>query len=237
MADRVVMVTGATRGIGKAISVALARHGATVIALGRRREALDALCDELSAAGAATPYAVEADLERLDWDSYLKLGEALGEQYSRLDGLLHNASLLGQRAPIAHYDTMTWHRVMHVNVSAAFLLTRALLPLLQNAADASVVFTSSGVGRQGRAYWGAYAVSKFATEGLMQVLADEMDNTSVRVNCINPGATRTSMRAAAYPGEDPMTLATPESLVPAYLYLLGPDSHGVNGASFDAQLR
>lgn len=127
-------------------------------------------------------------------------------------------------------------RVMQVNVNAAFMLTHAMLPLLKLSADASVVFTSSGVGRKGRAYWGAYAVSKFATEGLMQVLADELDGMgSARANSINPGATRTSMRLQAYPAENPQNNPLPEDIMPLYLYLMGPDSIGVNGQALDAQ--
>jgi len=126
--------------------------------------------------------------------------------------------------------------VMQVNVNATFMLTSALLPLLKLSSDASVVFTSSSVGRKGRAYWGAYAVSKFATEGLMQVLADEVDGVApVRANSINPGATRTDMRAQAYPGENPASNPLPEAIMPVYLYLMGPDSSGVNGQAFDAQ--
>ncbi len=127
-------------------------------------------------------------------------------------------------------------RVMQINVNAMFMLTSALLPLLKLSEDASVVFTSSSVGRKGRAYWGAYAVSKFATEGLMQVLADEADGTyPVRSNSINPGATRTAMRAHAYPGENPVNNPEPDAIMPVYLYLMGPDSKGVNGQQFNAQ--
>ena len=235
MTGRIVLVTGATSGIGHSVALSLAEHGATVVALGRSRAKLASLCEAIEALPAPAPMAVEADLEKMTWDDYLKLASGLRERFGRLDGLLHNAALLGERAPLAHYDPMTWHRVMHVNVSAAFLLTRALLPLLTESEDATVVFTSSGVGRQGKAYWGAYSVSKFASEGLMEVLADEMDNTNVRVNALNPGKTRTNMRASAYPGEDPATLPAPEAHLPSYLYLLGPASKGVNGKSFDAQ--
>lgn len=235
MTGRVILVTGASSGIGRVVALALARHGATIVALARSRSKLDAFCDEIEASGGAQPMAVEADLEKMTWDDHLALGEALTQEFGRLDGLLHNAGLLGHRSPIAHYDPMTWHRVMHVNVNAAFLMTRALLPLLQKADDATVVFTSSGVGREGRAFWGAYAVSKFATEGLMQVLAQETGKAGPRVNAINPGPTRTSMRAAAYPAEDPQTLVAPEALTPVYLFLLGPASRGVNGQSVDAQ--
>lgn len=233
MQQRTILVTGAGDGIGRAVSRALADHGATVILLGRTGSKLEKVSDEIVASGAPQPAILEADLEKLTWDDYLALAETLKTEFGQLDGVLHNAGILGDRAPIEHYDPMTWHRVMHVNVGAAFLLTRALLDLLKESSDPAIVFTSSGVGRTGRAFWGAYAVSKFATEGFMQVLADEM--TGMRINCINPGATRTSMRAAAYPGEDPKKPADPESLVNAYLYLLGPASAGISGRSFDAQ--
>lgn len=157
------------------------------------------------------------------------------QEFGRLDGLLNNASILGPRMPMQQIPDDKFAEVMQVNVQATFGLTRALLPLLQLSEDASVVFTSSGVGRKGRAYWGAYAVSKFATEGLMQVLADELDETHVRANSVNPGATRTSMRAAAYPGEHPDSNPAPEDIMPVYLYLLGPDSKGVNGQALNAQ--
>ena len=157
-------------------------------------------------------------------------------EFGRLDGLLHNAAILGDRTPIEHYDVGTWHQVLHVNLTAPFVLTQVLLPLLRASPDASVVFTSSGVGRKGKAYWGAYAVSKFGIEGLAQVLADETQgSTHIRVNCINPGGTRTNMRRRAYPGEDPAARPEPESLMPTYLYLLGPDSGAITGQSLDCQ--
>lgn len=233
MSGRVVLVTGAGSGIGRVVAMALAQHGATVVLLGRSRNKLEAVNDQIVAAGSAKPAIIEADLEKLTWDDYLSLASTLDTEFGRLDGLLHNAAVLGDRSPIEHYDTMTWHRVMHVNSSAQFLMTRALLPLMKKAEDPAILFTSSSVGRTGKAYWGAYAVSKFATEGLMQVLADEMQE--LRANCINPGATRTAMRAAAFPGGDPGAPAEPASLVSSYLYLLGPDSRGITGRSFDAQ--
>ena len=157
------------------------------------------------------------------------------EEFGRLDGLVHNASILGDRFSIEQYDAVTWQRVMHVNVTAAFALTQVMLPLLKASDDASVVFTSSGVGRVGKAHWGAYAASKFATEGLSQVLADEHRHSHLRSNCINPGGTRTGMRLAAYPAEDRDALKTPEEILAAYIYLLGPDSAGFTGQSIDAQ--
>jgi NAD(P)-dependent dehydrogenase (short-subunit alcohol dehydrogenase family) len=148
---------------------------------------------------------------------------------------VHNAAILGERFAIEQYDAVMWQRVLHVNLTAAFALTQVCMPLLHAAPDPSIIFTSSGVGRTGRAFWGAYAVSKFGVEGLSQVLADEHRHGKLRVNCINPGPTRTALRLAAYPAEDRDALRKPEEILAAYLYLLGPDSQGVTGRSFDAQ--
>ncbi|MCJ8169254.1 YciK family oxidoreductase [Atopomonas sediminilitoris] len=233
---RTILVTGAGKGIGAAAAKAFAAHGATVILLGRNVEALEHVYDQIEAAGHPQPAIYPLNLETALPHEYDELAATLEREFGHIDGLLHNAAQLGPMAPIEQYAADHWQRVMHVNVNAAFNLTRVLLPLLRLAADASIAFTSSSVGRKGRAFWGAYAVSKFATEGLMQVLADEMDGTSnVRANCINPGATRTSMRAAAYPGENPEKNPSPEDIMPVYLYLMGPDSQGINGQSFDAQ--
>ena len=233
---RVILVTGAGDGIGKVAAKTYAAHGATVILLGRTLEKLEAVYDDIEAAGYPQPALVPLNLESAQEHDYVELTNTLEQEFGKLDGILHNAGLLGMRAPIESYDPVIWQQVMQVNVNAPFMLTQALLPLLQRADNASIVFTSSGVGRQGKAYWGAYAASKFATEGMMQTLADELNNvSSIRVNCINPGATRTQMRADAYPGEDPVTVTTPEQLMPLYLYLMGPDSQATNGQSLDAQ--
>ncbi|MAT52569.1 MAG: YciK family oxidoreductase [Porticoccaceae bacterium] len=234
--DRIILVTGAGDGIGRAASHSFAAHGATVILAGRTLPKLEAVYDGIMAAGGPEPTLYPVDLDGAGEADYQTLAGAIEEQFGALNGLLHNAGELGQRTPIANYKADTWEKVMKVNVTAQFLLTRALLPVMEKASDASILFTSSGVGRRGRAFWGAYAVSKFATEGLCQVLAQELEETTrVRANCINPGATRTRMRAAAYPGEDPRTLKTPEEIMPTYLFLMGPDSQGVSGKSFDAQ--
>jgi NAD(P)-dependent dehydrogenase (short-subunit alcohol dehydrogenase family) len=149
---------------------------------------------------------------------------------------VHNAAILGTRAPIAHFDVPTWCRVLQVNVTAEFALTQVCLPLLEKSADASLVFTTSGVGKVGRAYWGAYAVSKFGVEGLAQVLAHEYQgNDRLRINLVNPGATRTDMRALAYPAEDATTLKGPAEILAPYLWLLGPEARGVSGQRFDCQ--
>ena len=234
--DKVILVTGAGDGIGKAAAKAYAQAGATVILLGRSLDKLEATYDEIEAAGHPQPALVPMNLESAGEHEYNELAQTLINEFGRLDGLLHNAGILGLRTALSDYDPSTWQQVMQINVNAPFLLTQALMPLLEAAPHASVVFTSSGVGKKGRAYWGAYAVSKFATEGLMETLADELDNTSnVRANAINPGATRTQMRATAYPAEDPFTLPTPEDILPVYLYLMSDDSIGTNGKSLDAQ--
>jgi NAD(P)-dependent dehydrogenase (short-subunit alcohol dehydrogenase family) len=234
--DRVILVTGAGDGIGRAAAVTFANHGATVLLLGRTVSKLESVYDEIVNAGAPEPAIAPLNLARAEGPDYFQLAERIGSEFGHLDGLLHNAGILGQRAPIEHYDIGVWTEVMHVNLTAPFVISKVLLPVLKQSADASVIFTSSGVGRQGRAFWGAYAVSKFGTEGLAQTLADETEETgTIRVNCINPGRTRTAMRRAAYPGEDPETLPTPEEIMPAYLYLIGPDSRGITGQSLDAQ--
>ncbi|MCK9237556.1 MAG: YciK family oxidoreductase [Thiopseudomonas sp.] len=232
---RTVLVTGAGRGIGAAAAKTYAAHGATVLLLGKTESNLNQVYDEISAAGHPEPVVVPLDLEHATTVQIDELGAMIEQEFSCLDGLLHNASILGPRTPIEQLADEKFAQVMQVNVQATFSLTRALLPLLRLSKDASIIYTSSGVGRIGRAYWGAYAVSKFATEGLMQVVADELDETHVRANSVNPGATRTSMRATAYPGENPNNNPTPEEIMPVYLYLMGPDSQGINGQALNAQ--
>lgn len=233
---KVVLITGAGDGIGRAAAESYAAHGATVVLLGRTVSKLEAVYDSIEAAGGAQPALFPMDLASATEADYASLAEAVAGTFGHLDGLLHNASLLGERRPVASATWPTWAEVMQVNVNAQFLLSRALLPLLEQAPQASVIFTSSGVGRRGRAYWGAYAVSKFATEGLMQVLADELENTSrIRVNSLNPGATNTAMRRTAYPAETPTTNPSPADIMPAYLYLMGEDSVGVTGQAVAAQ--
>jgi len=236
LAGRVIAITGASSGIGRAVAIACARFGATVILIGRNARKLETVHGEIEAAGSPEPTIAVLDLEKAVASDYDKLASAVTERFGRLDGLLHNAGLLGTLTPIEHYDVPTWCRVMHVNVTAAFALTQVLLPALKQSQDASVLFTSSSVGRRGRAYWGAYAVSKFATEGFMQVLASEVENiTSIRVNSLNPGRARTMMRRQAYPAEDLNSLPLPETLTGPYIALLGPASRGVTGQTFDVQ--
>ena len=236
-AGKTCVVTGAGSGIGRAAAKAYAAHGATVILVGRTVSRLEEVYDEIEAAGHPKPAIVPMNFEGAAVKDYEELAMTLEDNFGRLDGLLHNAGILGARSPVELYDPETWNKVMHVNATAPFLLSRAMIPLLRKSEDASMIFTSSGVGRQARAYWGAYAVSKFAVEGLAQLLADELDDErhNIRVNSLNPGATRTGMRVLAYPAEDPKKNPDPEQLMPIYLYLMGRDSKGVHGQQIDAQ--
>jgi len=236
LAEKVILITGAGAGIGQTAAKTFAAHGATVILLGKTTKKLEQTYDDIVAAGYPQPAIFPLDLLGANPDHYAEMAKTIEEHFGRLDGLLHNASILGELAPIANQNIEQWFKVQQINVNAPFMLTQACLPLLTKSASASLVFTSSGVGRRGRAYWGAYSVSKFATEGFMQILADELEtNTNVRSNAINPGATRTMMRAKAYPGEDPQSLKTPEEIMPLYLYLMSDASKDINGQTLDAQ--
>ena len=233
---RIILITGAGRGIGAAAAMSYAAHGATVLLLGKTEENLNLIYDQIEAAGYPQAAVIPFNLETALAHQYDELAAMIEREFGHLDGLLHNAAILGPRTPLEQLSGDNFMRVMQVNVNATFMLTSTLLPLLKLSKDASVIFTSSSVGRKGRAYWGAYAASKFANEGLMQVLADEMDGICPgRANSFNPGATRTDMRAQAYPGENPASNPLPADIMPLYLYLMGPDSTGVNGQAFDAQ--
>lgn len=236
LSDRVIAITGASSGLGRAVALACAQRGANVILIGRNVRKLEAVHAEIAAQNRAEASIAPLDLEKALASDYDTLASAVTERFGRLDGLVHNAGILGTLAPIEHYDVPTWCRVLHVNLTAAFALTQVLLPALKQSADASVVFTSSSVGRHGRAFWGAYAVSKFGVEGLVQVLAAELDTiTAIRVNALNPGRARTMMRRQAYPAEDLESLPLPETLTGPYVALLGPASRGVTGKTFDGQ--
>jgi NAD(P)-dependent dehydrogenase (short-subunit alcohol dehydrogenase family) len=232
---RVILVTGAGDGIGAAAAKRFAAHGATVILLGRSTRKLEKVYDEIEQNGGPQPGLAPLDLAKANQEQYEELANLLEKEFGHIDGLLHNAGQLGTLTPLEQYDLRQWAQLMQVNLHAPYLLTRALLPLLKKSADASVVFTSSGVARKGRAYWGAYAITKAAADNMMQIWSDELEtNTSVRFNSIDPGTVRTAMRASAYPGEDPNSLPRPEEILTVYLYLLGPDSRGQSGEIFSA---
>jgi len=234
LANRVILVTGAGDGIGRAAALAYAQHGATVLLHGRTLTKLEAVYDEIERRGGAQPALLPLNLTTAKLDDYLSIQRTIEEKLGRLDGILHNAAMLGELTPLQMYDPQVWDDVMNVNLRAPFQLTQALLPLLRQSADASVIFTTSSVGRKVKAFWGAYAISKQGIEGLSSLFAEELANTSnIRFNCINPGATRTHMRAMAYPSEDPQTLPAPDDIMAAYLYLMGADSKGLTGQSLD----
>jgi len=236
LAGRVIAVTGATGGIGRALCHAAAQRGAQLILLARNEARLRALHGELEIVSPGAALMAPLDLEKAVAGDYDRIAAAVEDRYGRLDGLVHCAALLGTLTPVELYEVPTWCRVMHVNVTAAFALTQVLLPALRRSPDASVIFTSSSVGRKGRAHWGAYAVSKFALEGLSQVLADELSgSTRVRVNTINPGPARTLMRRQAYPSENLESVPLPETLLEPYLQLLGPRGAGTTGQALNCQ--
>ena len=236
LAGRTVLITGAGAGIGAALAQAAGAHGATVVLLGRTVRKLETVYDAIKEAGGPEPAIYPMNLEGAAPKDYADLAATLQAEFGHLDGLVHNAATLGTLTPFHQYPVETWSQVMQVNLNAPFLLTRACLELLKAAPDASLVFSSADVGRQGRAYWGAYAVAHAGNESMMQILADELEtNTAVRVNSIDPGPVRTAMRREAYPGEDERQLPTPDAVVAPYLYLLGPDSRPETGQQFAAQ--
>jgi NAD(P)-dependent dehydrogenase (short-subunit alcohol dehydrogenase family) len=233
--DKIILITGAGDGIGRAAAISYALHGATVVLHGRTLNKLEVIYDEIEGLGAPQPAILPLQLSSASARDYEFLVDTLEKQFGRLDGILHNAGILGERTELAHYPIEVWDDVLSVNLRAPFVLTQYLLPLLAQSKDASVVFASSGVGREARERWGAYSVSKIAIEAMSQIFAKEHSYPNIRFNCINPGATRTAMRAKAYPDEEPLSLPTPESIMPAYLYLMGQDSLHLNGSSIDAQ--
>jgi NAD(P)-dependent dehydrogenase (short-subunit alcohol dehydrogenase family) len=236
LSGRTILVTGASGGFGRALAIECGRAGASVVLAGRDGAKLDRLYDEIVALGAPQPAIVQLDLASATAQDYDRLSDTIDREFGKLDGLVHAAALLGDRTPLEQYDVPTWCRVLHVNLTAPFILTQVLLPNLRKSPDASVIFVSSGVARQPRAYWGAYAVSKAGLEALREMLAQELDGLeTLRVNSVNPGRMRTAMRAAAYPAEDPNSLPAPAALTGLFLYLLSAEGRGMDGRYFDAQ--
>src|SRR3990172_2460676 len=229
--DKTALITGAGGGIGKAIAKAYVEEGALVIICGRNEDSLKDACKVISSYG-EIEY-VKADI--IKKDDIKRLANRVAEKWSRLDILVNNASILGIRASILDYPEDIWEEVINVNLNGQFFVIKAVLPFLLKTNNGSIINVSSSVGRRGKALWGAYSASKFGLEGLTQVLADELSSSNVRVNSVNPGGTRTEMRARAYPGEDPMTLPTPEDIVPVFLYLASDESVGITGKEFNAR--
>jgi len=234
--DKTILITGTGSGIGRAAAKTLSQFGAQLILLSKDTGRLESLYEEIVEQGFKEPLIHPMDFESAEEEEYLKVKEAIQDKFDKLDGLINNAGVLGEKKPLGQYQYSIWKKVLNVNLDSAFLLTKTLLPLLNHSKLSSVLFTSSGVGKKGRAYWGAYAISKFATEGMMEVFADELENTTkIRVNCINPGAVRTKMREEAYPAEDPETNPLPKEIMNLYVYLMCDVSEEINGQSINVQ--
>tara|TARA_Y100001960_G_scaffold212244_1_gene221672 strand:- start:2093 stop:2842 length:750 start_codon:yes stop_codon:yes gene_type:complete len=234
--DKTILISGGSSGIGRQAGLSFASFGAEVILLGRNKSNLEETYNLFEKKRLKKPLLQVINLETANEKDYIKISEEIINEFGRLDGLLNNAGILGTKTSIQNYNFDEWRRVSKINFESALLLTKSLLPALQIPTSSSIIFTSSGVGKKGRAYWGAYAISKFATEGLVQILSEEMDKTSgIRVNAINPGPVRTKMRSQAYPAEDPKTLKSPEEIMNAYLFLMGKDSLALNGNSIEVQ--
>ncbi|WLP94690.1 YciK family oxidoreductase [Psychrobacter sp. M13] len=227
---KTILVTGAGAGIGRVAALSYASYGATVLLLGRTSSKLEAVYDEIESSGGKQPAILPMDLEKASYAEMQQLEGLINKEFGQLDGILNNAGILGEMTPLEMYDVDTFTKVMQVNFTATFMLTQALLPLLKDAANGSIVFTSSTVGTHPRAFWGAYALSKQGVEGMSDIFTQETQNTTnLRFNCINPGGTRTNMRAHAFPGESPMSLKTPEDIMAGYICLMSDDSIGVRG--------
>jgi NAD(P)-dependent dehydrogenase (short-subunit alcohol dehydrogenase family) len=233
---RAILITGAGSGLGRALAIECARAGANVILSGRNGAKLDRVYDEIEAMGAPQPAIAVLDLAIATAVDYDGLARVIAEEFGKLDGLVHAAGLLGDRTPLEQYDVPTWCKVLHVNLTAPFILTQVLLPNLRKSEDASIIFVSSGVVKQSRPFWGAYAVSKTGLESVRSMLSEELEGeANIRVNSVNPGRMRTAMRAAAYPAEDPNTVPSAESVSGPFLYLLSARGRGIDGRFIDAQ--
>ena len=215
--NKTLLITGASDGIGKAVAKQAAADGATVILHGKTQPKLENVYDEIVNAGHPEPLIYPLDLEKATPEDFLTMQEAIDKEFKRLDGLVINAGWAGASSPVQQFDTRLWHRVMQINLNAAFMLTQACLPLLNKAESAAVVFTLDD---KKTAYWGAYGVAKAGLQAFMEILNDELDNTAIQVNGIDPGVVRTSFRTRAFPGENPNNNKTPETVVPYYIRLL-----------------
>jgi NAD(P)-dependent dehydrogenase (short-subunit alcohol dehydrogenase family) len=236
LAERVVLITGAGSGLGRALAIECARTGASVILSGRSQPKVERVYDEIEAMGAPQPAIAMLDLAAATAVDYDNLAKTIDGEFGKLDGVVHAAALLGDRTPLEQYDVPTWCKVLHVNLTAPFILTQVLLPNLRKSADASVIFVSSGVVTNQRPFWGAYAVAKSGLESVRSMFSQELDGEpNIRVNSVNPGRMRTAMRAAAYPAEDPNTVPAPASVCGPFLYLLSARGRGIDGQYIEAQ--
>jgi len=226
---KVILVTGANRGFGLAMTMDLSKAGATVIMMGRDLGSLEYAYDAVVDKGFQEPILYPLDLEGATPENYQSLQDDVFNQFEKLDGLIHNAAILGTMMPVDQYDIKLWYSTLQINLNGPFMLTQFLIPLLKKSDDARILFLSAEQGREAKAYWGANGVSKFAVEGFAKTLSEELEKTNIRVNTLDPGVMRTEMRRAAYPAEDTTKNPLPESKSPAIVYLMLPVSSKYNG--------
>ena len=226
---KVILVTGANRGFGLAMTMDLSKAGATVIMLGRDLGSLEYAYDAVIDKGFQEPILYPLDIEGATPENYQSLQDDIFNQFKKLDGLIHNAAILGTMMPVDQYDIKLWYSTLQINLNGPFMMTQFLIPLLNKSDDARILFLSAEQGREAKAYWGAYGVSKFAVEGFAKTLSEELEKTNIRVNTLDPGVMRTEMRRAAYPAEDTTKNPLPESKSPAIVYLMLPVSSKYNG--------
>ena len=238
LSGRVVLITGATGGLGREAARAMTGSGADVVLLGRNPTRLERLCDEIDERGAGRAAIYPMNLAGAQPDDYTELAARIESEYGRLDGLLHGAAVLGGLTALARFPLDRWAEVLQVNLNACFLLTRACLPLLERAPDPVIAFVGDERARHGRAYWGAYSISKAAVETFSRILADELEcNSRTRVHCLEPGPMRTALRALAYPAESPDCASAPAERADALVYLFGPHSRNLGSGAFDLRTR
>ena len=224
--NKSILITGSSDGIGKSLAIEFSKLGANIILLGRNSEKLDAVYDLLDHSHVSQKHLIlEADLALLSNEAAQEIFIAISQEFEVLDGIIHNAALLGTMSSLEDYDLSSWDEVMKVNLRAPFILTKTLKVMLENASLPRLIFTSSGVANKGRSFWGAYSVSKFGIKGLAEIFKDELEaTTKIKVFNFDPGKTRTNMRAAAYPAEDPNTLKSPTELIDCYLWFFQEES-------------
>lgn len=230
--NKVILVTGASRGIGRAVAKSLAQNGATVILLSRSINDLTSLQDEIMQEGFPTPSICPFNLCNASPTDYDDLRRSIATKYQRLDGVIHNAGILGALTPLEHFDLQTWYQVLQVNLNSVLLLTQATMPLLKLASNGSIIFTLTELNANPKANWGAYAVASAGCQTMMQMLASECENlTQIRVNAIRPQKVKTALRAAAYPAEQ-IDLTEPENITAQYVFLMSDASKHINGQDF-----
>ncbi len=235
LADKTILITGAAQGIGQAVSLSAAQHGATVILLDKKNRHLEKTYDEIVALGYPEPVMLPQNLQHCDPQTAMNIAEGIAQDFGHLDGLLHNAAELGSPSPMDQYDLLYWQEVMQVNLQAPYFLTRALLPQLREADNAQVLFTTARCARTPSAYWGAYGVAYGGVEAQMKIWADELENpTTIQVNSIDPGPVKTTLRRRSHPGESAEKLPSPSEIAPAYLQLLS-GQHEFNGVCLRLQ--